>query len=78
MNENELPPIEEFDFPAPAEDYWDSDDERELDWIDTLPEDEEDNQPLEKEKKAEKEEDKKGVNSPWHPFRNKNVSVLSK
>ncbi|KAI9608726.1 hypothetical protein H4Q26_004913 [Puccinia striiformis f. sp. tritici PST-130] len=72
MNENELPPIEEFDFPAPAEDYWDSDDERELDWIDTLPEDEEDNQPLEKEKKAEKEEDKKGVNSPWHPFRNKN------
>ncbi|KAI9603142.1 hypothetical protein H4Q26_002456 [Puccinia striiformis f. sp. tritici PST-130] len=72
MNENELPPIEEFDFPAPAKDYWDSDDERELDWIDTLPEDEEDNQPLEKEKKAEKEEDKKGVNSPWHPFRNKN------
>ncbi|WAR55747.1 hypothetical protein PtB15_6B490 [Puccinia triticina] len=41
------PPIEEFDKPASAEEYYDSDDNRELDWTDMLPEDDDDHIPSE-------------------------------
>ncbi|OAV92081.1 hypothetical protein PTTG_08799 [Puccinia triticina 1-1 BBBD Race 1] len=36
--ENTRPPLDTFDEPSPDEDYWDSEDERKLDWTDLLPE----------------------------------------
>ncbi|WAQ93360.1 hypothetical protein PtA15_18A420 [Puccinia triticina] len=69
--ENTRPPLDTFDKPSPDEDYWDSEDERKLDWTDLLPE-KADNQRSkdaeQKEKTAEKEQEKKGEHSPWYPF----------
>ncbi|EFP84302.2 uncharacterized protein PGTG_10680, partial [Puccinia graminis f. sp. tritici CRL 75-36-700-3] len=65
------PPLEEFDEPAPAENYWDSEDKCELDWIDILPEDEANHHGEREQKKGDEEKEKKGKDSPWYPFRNK-------
>ncbi|KAA1110959.1 hypothetical protein PGT21_034998 [Puccinia graminis f. sp. tritici] len=70
------PPLEEFDEPAPAENYWDSEDECELDWIDILPEDEANHHGKREQKKGDEEKEKKGKDSPWYPFRNKHVSQI--
>ncbi|OAV99244.1 hypothetical protein PTTG_25321 [Puccinia triticina 1-1 BBBD Race 1] len=70
------PPIEEFDEPALAKEYYDSDDDRELDWTDMLPEDDDDQCSEKEERKEEKKEDENGENSAWHPFRNKLGSYI--
>ena len=57
--EDVLPPLEDFDEPAPAEEYYDSDDDCELDWTDIIPEDNNADQQSRNEAKNEEKEDTK-------------------
>jgi hypothetical protein len=74
---NVHPPLEEFTKNVQAENYWDSDDERELEWTDILPDIDNISQSGKEKRNVEKDQEKKGRDSPWtYPFHNKFVSVF--
>jgi hypothetical protein len=76
--ENIWPALEEFNEPTIAKEYWDSEDENELDWTDILPEvsNDDSDQSDREEKRQKMKGDKKGQDSPWYPFRNQLVSLI--